>query len=443
MFDNLQDRIARTIKNLRGHGKLTEENMSEAIEDVRTSLLEADVQYRVVQSVIDSIRTEVLGEEVLLGVDPQQQFIKSLADGLNRILGGQTPTIDLPTPARILMVGLQGSGKTTTTAKLAKYFRDEKKRMPFLVPADTSRPAAREQLEILAKQNGFKVFESREGNAIDVCKKAMNVVAQREVAADLMIFDTAGRLAIDETLMDELKKVHETVKPHLVLYVLDSMAGQDAVNTAQTFQEKIGFDGVILTKMDGDARGGSALSVKVVTGKPIYFMGISEKVDGIEPFYPDRLTGRLLGMGDVLSLVEKAQKVVDEKKAEELAKKLRKNQFTIEDFGEQLQSLQKMGSMGDLIGMLPGAGQLKKAMAGGLPEKEIKKTQAIIQSMTAHERRNHQILNGSRRLRIAKGSGTSVNDVNRFLKQFLQTRTMMSQFQKLGVKGMKRGGFFG
>jgi signal recognition particle subunit SRP54 len=443
MFDNLQDRIARTIKNLRGHGKLTEENMSEAIEDVRSSLLEADVQYRVVQSVIDSIRTKVLGEEVLLGVDPQQQFIKFLADELNRILGGEAAAINLPTPARILMVGLQGSGKTTTTAKLAKYFRDEKKRMPFLVPADTSRPAAREQLEILAKQNGFKVFESREGNAVDVCKKAMNMVAQREVAADLMIFDTAGRLAIDETLMDELKKVHETVKPHLVLYVLDSMAGQDAVNTAQTFQEKIGFDGVILTKMDGDARGGSALSVKVVTGKPIYFMGVSEKVDGIEPFYPERLTGRLLGMGDVLSLVEKAQKVVDEKKAEELAKKLRKNQFTIEDFGDQLQSLQKMGSMGDLIGMLPGAGQLKKAMAGGLPEKEIKKTQAIIQSMTAHERRNHQILNGSRRLRIAKGSGTSVNDVNRFLKQFLQTRTMMSQFQKLGVKGMKRGGFFG
>jgi signal recognition particle subunit SRP54 len=438
MFDNLQDRIARTIKNLRGHGKLTEENMSEAIEDVRSSLLEADVQYRVVQSVIDSIRTKVLGEEVLLGVDPQQQFIKFLADELNRILGGEAAAINLPTPARILMVGLQGSGKTTTTAKLAKYFRDEKKRMPFLVPADTSRPAAREQLEILAKQNGFKVFESREGNAVDVCKKAMNMVAQREVAADLMIFDTAGRLAIDETLMDELKKVHETVKPHLVLYVLDSMAGQDAVNTAQTFQEKIGFDGVILTKMDGDARGGSALSVK-----PIYFMGVSETVDGIEPFYPERLTGRLLGMGDVLSLVEKAQKVVDEKKAEELAKKLRKNQFTIEDFGDQLQSLQKMGSMGDLIGMLPGAGQLKKAMAGGLPEKEIKKTQAIIQSMTAHERRNHQILNGSRRLRIAKGSGTSVNDVNRFLKQFLQTRTMMSQFQKLGVKGMKRGGFFG
>ncbi len=442
MFDNLQDRIARTIKNLRGHGKLTEDNISDAIEDVRSSLLEADVQYRVVQSVVDSIKTKVLGEEVLLGVDPDQQFIKCLADELNRILGGEAVALNLPTPMRILMVGLQGSGKTTTAAKLAKYFRDEKKRMPFLIPADTSRPAAREQLEILAKQNGFKVFESREGNAVDVCKKAMNMVAQREVAADTLIFDTAGRLAIDESLMDELKKVRDIVQPHVVLYVLDSMAGQDAVNTAQVFDEKIGFDGVILTKMDGDARGGSALSVKVVTGKPIFFMGISEKVDGLEPFYPDRLTSRLLGMGDVLSLVEKAQKVMDEKKAVEMAQKLRKNQFTIEDFGEQLQSLQKMGSMTDLIGMLPGAGQIKKMMAGGLPEKEIKKTQAIINSMTPQERRNHQVLNGSRRLRIAKGSGTTVNDVNRFLKQFLQTRTMMSQFNKLGPKGLKRGGFF-
>lgn len=442
MFDNLQDRIARTIKNLRGHGKLTEDNISEAIEDVRSSLLEADVQYRVVQSVVDSIKTKVLGEEVLLGVDPDQQFIKCLADELNRILGGEAVALNLPTPVRILMVGLQGSGKTTTAAKLAKYFRDEKKRMPFLIPADTSRPAAREQLEILAKQNGFKVFESREGNAVDVCKKAMNMVAQREVAADTLIFDTAGRLAIDESLMDELKNVRDIVKPHIVLYVLDSMAGQDAVNTAQVFEEKIGFDGVILTKMDGDARGGSALSVKVVTGKPIFFMGISEKVDGLEPFYPDRLTSRLLGRGDVLSLVEKAQKVMDEKQAVEMAKKLRKNQFTIEDFGQQLQSLQKMGSMTDLIGMLPGAGQIKKMMAGGLPEKEIKKTQAIINSMTPQERRNHQVLNGSRRLRIAKGSGTTVNDVNRFLKQFLQTRTMMGQFNKLGPKGLKRGGFF-
>lgn len=448
MFENLQDRIARTIKNLRGHGKLTEANISQAIEDIRSSLLEADVQYRVVQSVIDSIKQKVLGEEVILGVNPDQQFIKLLSDELYRILGGDDSNSnrhlwELPKPTRILMVGLQGSGKTTTTAKLAKYFRDEIKRMPFLVPADTSRPAAREQLEILSKQNGFKVFESREGNAVEVCKKAMDMVHQREVAADTMIFDTAGRLAIDETLMDELKQVRQIVQPHLVLYVLDSMAGQDAVNTAQIFEEKIGFDGVVLTKMDGDARGGSALSVKVVTGKPIYFMGVSEKVDGIEPFHPERLASRILGMGDVLSLVERAQKVVDEKKAMEMAQKLRKNQFTIEDFGEQLQSIQKMGSMADLIGMIPGAGQIKKAMAGGLPEKEIKKTQAIIASMTPKERRNHQILNGSRRLRIAKGSGTSVNDVNRFLKQFMQTKTMMAQFNKLGAKGFKRNGFFG
>lgn len=442
MFDNLQERIARTIKNLRGQGKISEQNISDAIEDVRQSFLEADVQYRVVQSLVDSIKTKALGEEVLLGVDPEQQFIKFLSDEIVRILGGETQELKFTTPFKILMVGLQGSGKTTTSAKLAKFLRDEKKRMPFLVPADTSRPAAREQLEILGKSNGFKVFESREENPVTICEKAMKQVQQREVAADTMIFDTAGRLAIDDNLMDELKKVREAVKPNLVLYVLDAMAGQDAVNTAQTFQEKIGFDGVVLTKMDGDARGGSALSVKVATGKPILFMGTSEKVDGLEIFHPERLASRILGMGDIVSLVEKVQKNVDEKQAQELAKKLKKNQFSIEDFAEQLQSVQKMGSLTDLVGFLPGGAQIKKAMAGGLPEKEIKKTQAIIGSMTPYERRNHQILNGSRRLRIAKGSGTTVADVNRFLKQFMQAKTMMQQFQKLGVKGMRRGGLF-
>jgi signal recognition particle subunit SRP54 len=443
MFDNLQEKIARTVKNLRGHGKLTEDNISEAIGEVRTSLLEADVQYRVVQSVIDSIKQKVLGEEVLLGVDPSQQFVKFLSDELIRILGGEKAPLNLPKPAKILMVGLQGSGKTTTSAKLARYFRDEAKRMPLLVPADTSRPAAREQLEILGKNNGLKVFESRESNAVEVCKKALHQVQQREVAADVVIFDTAGRLAIDESLMDELAKIRETTKPDLVLYVLDAMAGQDAVNTAETFQQKIGFDGVVLTKMDGDARGGAALSVKVVTGKPIFFMGISEKVDGLETFHPDRLASRILGMGDILSLVEKVQKNVDEKEAMELAAKLKKNQFTIEDFGQQLQQVKKMGSLTDLVGMLPGGAQMKKAMSMGLPEKEMKKTEAIISSMTPQERRNHQILNGSRRLRIASGSGTTVADVNRFIKQFMQAKTMMSQMNKLGVKGMRRGGFFG
>lgn len=442
MFDNLQEKIGRTLKNLRGHGKITEDNISEAIEDVRQGLLEADVQYRVVQSFIDSIKQKALGEEVLLGVDPDQQFIKFLSDELVRVLGGQAFEIQFSTPYKILMVGLQGSGKTTTCAKLAKYMRDEKKRIPLLIPVDTSRPAAREQLEILAKNNGFKVFESREENPVTICQKALKQVEQREVAADTLIFDTAGRLAIDENLMDELQKIRAVVKPHLVLYVLDAMAGQDAVNTAQTFAEKVGFDGVVLTKMDGDARGGSALSVKMMTGKPILFMGTGEKVDGLETFYPERLTSRLLGMGDIVTLVEKVQKAVDEKQAQDLAQKLRKNQFSIEDFAEQLQSVQKVGSLTDLVGFLPGGAQMKKALAGGLPEKEIKKTQAIISSMTPQERRNHQILNGSRRLRIAKGSGTTVADVNRFLKQFLQTRTMMTQFNKLDVKGLRRGGFF-
>ena len=442
MFDNLQDRISRTIKNLSGQGKITESNISEAIEEVRQSLLEADVQYRVVQSLVDSIKEKALGEEVLLGVDPAQQFIKFLSDELVRVLGGQSHEIHFSTPFKVLMVGLQGSGKTTTAAKLAKFFRDEKKRMPVLVPADTSRPAAREQLEILGKNNGLKVFESREENPVKICEKVLAQVQGREIAADTIIFDTAGRLAIDDSLMIELKKIRETVKPNLVLYVLDSMAGQDAVNTAQAFQDKIGFDGVVLTKMDGDARGGAALSVNVVTGKPILFMGTGEKVDGLETFYPERLTSRILGMGDIVTLVEKVQKNVDEKKSAELARKLSKNQFTIEDFAEQLESVQKMGSLTDLVGFLPGGAQIKKAMAGGLPEKEIKKTQAIIGSMTPQERRNHQILNGSRRLRIAKGSGTSVDEVNRFLKQFLQARTMMSQLQRLGPKGMRRSGFF-
>jgi signal recognition particle subunit SRP54 len=436
MFDRLTEKVSRTVKNLRGQGKITEENIEGAIEEVRLSLLEADVQYRVVQSIIDSIRKEALGEEVLLGVSPDQQFIKILHDSLIRMLGEQEVEVPKPAskPLKILVMGLQGTGKTTTCGKLAKYFRDELGKMPLLIPADTSRPAAREQLESIGKEHGLKVFESRENDPVQVVQTALSQVKGQEIAADTVIVDTAGRLAIDENLMDELARIKETVQPDWILYALDAMAGQDAVTVAQTFHEHVPFDNVILTKMDGDARGGSALSVLYTTGASIAFLGVGEKIDEFERLYPSRLASRILGMGDVVTLVEKVQKVVDEKRAAELSRKLAKNQFTLEDFEEQLQSVQKMGSMESIVGLLPGGAQMKKMMAGGLPEKEMSKTQAIIRSMTPQERRNPKLLNGSRRKRIAEGAGVSVAEVNRMLKQFLQAKTMMSRFQKLGGK---------
>ncbi|MEZ4705376.1 MAG: signal recognition particle receptor subunit alpha [Bdellovibrionota bacterium] len=345
MFDRLQEKISGSIQKIRGHGTITEANIADTIEEVRKSLLEADVQYKVVQSFVDSVREKALGEDVLLGVEPGQQLIRIFSQELIRILGGETPQIPSPSkgPLKVLLVGLQGTGKTTSAAKLALHFRDEKKKIPLLVPADLSRPAAREQLITLAKENGLGVLEAESRNAMEVCKLALEKQKGREINGDVMIFDSAGRLAIDDALMEELAKVKAIIEPDLVLYVLDAMAGQDAVRTAQTFGEKIGFDGVILTKMDGDARGGSALSVKLVTGKPLYFLGTSEKVQGLEPVYPDRLASRILGFGDILSLVEKAQKAFDEKQSARLAQKLRKNQFTIEDFWSSWNPWKKWG----------------------------------------------------------------------------------------------------
>lgn len=443
MFDQLQDRLSKIFRNLQGLGKIREGNIQEALSEVRASLLEADVAYRVVQSFVDSVRGKALGRGVLESVRPGEQFIKILHDELVRLLGDESAELPKVSerPLKILLTGLQGSGKTTTAAKLARFFRDERKERPLLVPADSARPAAREQLEQLGKQNGLQVFVSRDPDAGNVCRSAMAGVEGREIAASVLFFDTAGRLAVDDGLMAELAGIREAVKPDLVLYVLDAMAGQDALRSAQTFHEKIGFDGVIVSKMDGDARGGAALSVRYVIGKPIYFLGVGEKVDALERLHPERLASRILGMGDVVSLVERAQRAVDAREAEEMARKLSRGRFTVEDFAEQLRAMRKMGSLEEIVGLLPGGAQVKKALSGGIPERELDRTDAILKSMTRKERRNDRILDGSRRKRIAAGSGTTAADVNRFLRQFTQAREMMSRMSRVGVKGLKRGSF--
>ncbi|MEZ4819650.1 MAG: signal recognition particle protein [Bdellovibrionota bacterium] len=443
MFDRLSEKVSRSLKNLSGKGKITESNISQAIEDVRMGLLEADVSYPVVQSLVDSIKAKALGEEVLLGVSPDQQFIKILNDELVRLLGSENPQIPFAgkgRPTVIMLMGLQGTGKTTTAAKLAKYLRDECSRMPLLVPADLSRPAAVEQLQSLGEEHGLKVFTSEQTNPASVCVEALKKVKQQEIAADTVIFDTAGRLAIDEPLMQELALIQEKTQPDWVLYALDAMAGQDALTVAKTFHRHVAFDSVVLTKMDGDARGGAAISVLQQTGKPIAFLGMGEKIENLELVHPDRLASRILGMGDIVSLVERAQKAIDEKQAQKMAAKLRKNTFDLNDFQEQLESVKKMGSMQDLVGFLPGGAKMKQALAGGMPEKEMAKTQAIICGMTPQERRNPKLINGSRRLRIANGSGVTVAEVNRMLKQFMQAKTMMSRLSKMGMKGLRRGG---
>lgn len=444
MFDQLQENLSRTIKSLRGLGKIRESNIAQALTEVRTSLLEADVQYRVVQSLVDSVRERALGQAVLDQVHPGQQFVKILHDELVRILGNESAEIPQISgrPLKIVLTGLQGSGKTTTVAKLALHLRNERSFKPLMVAADKARPAASEQLMQLGKESHVPVFSISDPIPEKVCKAALKAVSDQEVAADCLIFDTAGRLAVDAPLMAELSAIVKVVDPDLILYVLDAMAGQDALQSAKTFIEKIGFHGVIVTKMDGDARGGSALSVSSTLGTPIYFLGTGEKADALEPFHPARMASRILGMGDVLTLVEKAQKVVDQKSQERLRKRIKKNQFNIEDFADQLRSIQKMGSLESIMGMIPGGAQMKGALQSGVPQQEMKRTQAIINSMNVHEKDNYQILNGSRRKRIAMGSGTTVTDVNRFIKQFTQARKMMSRVGKMGMKGLRGGGFF-
>jgi len=444
MFDSLTDKLASVFKKVRGVGKLTEKNVQEAIRDVRMALLEADVNFNVVKSFINSVKERAIGSEVLESLTPGQQFIKIVNEELISIMGERNAELTMSgrPPVAIMLVGLHGCGKTTTAGKLAHYLK-KKSRHPYLVPADIYRPAAIEQLTKLGSQLGIPVHETRPGDKpVQVCRKAVEEASARSL--DTVIIDTAGRLHIDDELMGELEEIKAAVHPQEILFVADAMAGQDAVNVARNFNNRLEVDGVILTKLDGDARGGAALSILSVTGKPIKFVGVGEKLDALEAFHPDRMASRILGMGDLLTFVEKAEAMIDKKRAVELEEKLRKDAFTLEDFRDQMCQIRKMGSIEDLLGMIPGMGKLMKGMPDlQSGEKEMVKVEAIINSMTGEERRNHLILNGSRRKRIARGSGTTVQDVNRLIKQYGQARQMIKKMNKSGAKGMKRGLFPG
>ena len=434
MFEGISEKLSSTLKKIRGFGKLSENNIQDALREVRLILLEADVNFKVVKDFIESVKNRALGQEVIESLTPGQQFIKIVHEELVRILGEESSDLDLRAspPVAIMLVGLQGSGKTTTAAKLAKLLKENLKRKPYLVPADVYRPAAIEQLKVLAQTIGVGVYDSQQGdNPVDICKDAVSSATYSSY--DVVIIDTAGRLHIDEELMDELRRIKAEINPHEILLVADAMTGQDAVNVSTSFNEALDIDGIILTKMDGDARGGAALSIKAVTGKPIKFFGVGEKLEALEVFYPERIASRIIGMGDVLTFIEKAQVAFEEKKAEEMAKKLLKNEFSLEDFREAMIAIRKMGTLDSMTEMIPGMKQIaKNPKALEMAEKEIKKTIAIIDSMTLKERRSHTILNGSRRKRIAKGSGTKVEDTNRVIKNYVQMRDMMKNMGKMG-----------
>jgi signal recognition particle subunit SRP54 len=441
IFDSLSDKLLGSLKKLRGESRISEANIEGTLKEIRMSLLEADVNFKVVKSFIDRVKEKAMGQEVLGSVSPGQQFVKIVHDELVNVLGGQTEELIVRgKPGVIFLVGLQGAGKTTTAAKLAKHIRSKYAKRPGLVPADVYRPAAIDQLKTLGRQNDILVFDSNASQKPEEILEQAKKWAEDNMI-DVVLVDTAGRLQIDEDLMQELGRLKAIWEPKEVLLVADAMLGQQSVNVAEGFHSRLGLTGLVLTKVDGDARGGAALSIRQATGVPIKFLGVGEKSDALEVFHPDRLASRILDMGDVLSLVEKAQEVIDEKSARETAKKLSKSQFTVDDFLKQLQMMKKMGGMESLLGMLPGMGQAMKQMKDmAPPDKELKKIEAIIQSMTAGEREDHRVLNGSRRLRIAKGSGTQVSDVNKFIKQFEQSQKMMSQLMKMG---MGKGGFPG
>ena len=438
MFENLTDRLEGVFKKLRGHGKLTEENIQEAMQEVRRALLEADVNFKVVKEFVAAVTEKAVGKEVFSSLSPGQQVVKIVHEELVELLGSQTSNLRLDgkQPVTIMLAGLQGSGKTTTAAKLARRLK-EQGRKPFLVPADVYRPAAIKQLNVLGEQINVPVYGSTtDDNPVEISRLAVKEANDKQY--DTVIIDTAGRLHVDEALMDELKGISSAVSLSEVLFVADAMTGQDAVTVADKFNSDLSITGVILTKMEGDARGGAALSVKKVTGKPIKFVGIGEALDALEIFHPDRAASRILGMGDMLSLIEKAEAVVDQKEAKKLARKIQKNTFTLEDFLDQIQQIKKMGNLEQLMGMIPGINKLKQLKDAPKPdEKELAKTEAIIRSMTKKERERHQIINASRRQRIAKGSGTSVNEVNRVLKSYTMMLKMMKKFKG---KSMVRGG---
>jgi signal recognition particle subunit SRP54 len=441
MFENLSEKLDGIFKRLKGHGKLTEQNIQEALKEVRIALLEADVNFKVVKDFIQSVQARAIGQEVMASLTPAQQLIKIVKEEMTSLMGGEEQTIHLSgsPPVPIMLVGLHGCGKTTTAAKLARYFQEKKKR-PYLIPADVYRPAAIEQLQKLGEELKVDFYHPKSSQTpLDICLEGKDFALKG--GYDLMLIDTAGRLHIDEALMLELREIKTHLKPKEVLLVADAMTGQDAVNIAKNFNERLGIDGIILTKMDGDARGGAALSIKSVTQKPIKFIGVGEKLDALEAFHPDRMASRILGMGDVFTLIEKAEAAFDEKKAKELEKKIRKDSFTLEDFRDQLQQVRKMGSLESILGMIPGLSKKMKAVGGlDFDERELVRVEAIINSMTPKERANFMIVNGSRRLRIARGSGTSVQEVNQLLKHYAQARKMMKRFTQMGEKGFQRGG---
>ena len=429
MFDNLSDKLQRVFKNMRGEGRLTAANMEAALREIRVALLEADVNFKVVKQLLESVKVKAMGEEVLSSLTPTQQVIGIVRDELVKILGSHEAKLRFANepPSVILIVGLQGSGKTTSTAKLAKWLARNGKR-PQLVSVDIYRPAAREQLRILANETKTPIYTGAadETKPIDLARSARREAVQS--GRDVLLVDTAGRLHIDDELMSELKQLNEELSPVEILFVADAMTGQDAVKSADEFNKQLGITGIILTKMDGDARGGAALSIRHVTGQPLKFVGTGEKTDALEPFYPERAAQRILGMGDVLSFIEKAQEAFDSKKQEEMTRKLVDNEFSLEDFREQIKQIRKLGPLENLLGMMPKVGMMKELQNVKVDEKEIGRVVAIIDSMTPKERDNHMLINGSRRRRIAKGSGTSVQDVNSLLKQYTQARKMMKSF---------------
>ena len=435
MFEALSERFQDVLKELRGHGRISEGNIEEALRQVRLALLEADVNYKVVKDFVGAVKEKALGAEVLASLSPDQHFVKIVHGEMAKMMGGEAKELDLARkpPVPVMLVGLQGSGKTTSCGKLALAL-SKRKRRPYLVPADVYRPAAIEQLKVLGGQIGIPVFDARaDADPVAICREAVGY-AERN-GYDTVLLDTAGRLHVDEELMEELRRIREAVRPAEILLVADAMTGQDAVNVARAFHEKLSLTGVVLTKLDGDARGGAALSIQAVTGAPVKFVGVGEKLEALEPFHPDRMASRILGMGDILTLAEKAQEAVDEKKAQDLARRIRKAQFTLTDFRDQLLSLRKMGSLEDLLGMIPGMGGRMKELKQATPdEKELKRVVAIIDSMTPAERENAKLINGSRRKRIAAGSGTTVQDVNRVLKNFQQAEEMLRRFSKGGRK---------
>jgi signal recognition particle subunit SRP54 len=442
MFDSLSDRLQGVFRSLRGEGRLTEQTVEAALREIRMALLEADVNFKVVKAFIDRVRDKAVDQEVLESLTPAQQVVRIVRDEMLALFGDTAGGLP-PSQARprvILLLGLQGSGKTTTSGKLGRWLAKQGKH-PILVSTDVRRPAAIEQLSVVAKQAGVRVHNP-EGD-LDPVRRAVGALTEaRNAGFDVVIVDTAGRLHIDDDLMAELQAIKEATQPTDLLYVADAMTGQDAIKSAGEFNRRMGVTGVVLSKMDGDARGGAALSVVGVVGVPIAFAGSGERLQDLEPFHPDRVVSRVLGMGDVLSLIEKAEEAVSLEDAEQLEEKIRKNEFTLEDFREQLRTIKKMGPLEQILGMIPGMGNLKQAMANreGLDEKQLGRIEAMISSMTPKERANHQLINGSRRKRIAKGSGTSVEEVNRLLKQFVQMKKMLKQLGGMAGLGKKRGG---